>query len=160
MSGIQKCCRKFSTWHSTVAVMLVAAGCGGGSGSPFAGPRYPVKGKVMLVDGKPLTAGRIFFAATEPPTSAVADIGSDGTFEFKGPSGDGLPEAKYKVRIAPAAPEGTRTAVKLAFASKYQDEDDSGLTATVTSDASKNQFEFKLETKNAEGPTSNGHRRR
>ena len=34
MSGIQKFRRKFSTWHSTVAVMLVAAGCGGGSDVP------------------------------------------------------------------------------------------------------------------------------
>lgn len=59
MSGIQKFCRRLSTWHSTVAMLVVAAGCGG-TGSPFAGPRYPVKGKVMLVDGKPLTAGAYF----------------------------------------------------------------------------------------------------
>jgi hypothetical protein len=159
MFGIQKFCRRFSTWHSTVAVLLVAAGCGG-TGSPFAGPRYPVKGKVMLVDGKPLTSGRIFFSAIEPPTSQAADIGSDGSFEFKGPSGDGLPAASYKVRISPAAPEGTKTAVKPAFASKYQDEEDSGLTAPVTADESKNQFEFKLETKDAAGPTSRGDRRK
>jgi hypothetical protein len=159
MFGIQKFCRRFSTWHSTVAVLLVAAGCGGTS-SPFAGPRYAVKGKVMLEDGKPLTSGRIFFSAIEPPTSAAADIGSDGSFEIKGPP-DGLPAANYKVRISPAAPQGTRTAVKLAFASKYQDEDESGLTAPVTADESKNQqFEFKLETKNAAGPTSHGDRRR
>jgi hypothetical protein len=159
MFGIQKFCRRFSTWHSIVAVMLVAAGCGGSS-RPFAGPRYPVKGKVMLEDGKPLTSGRIFFLAIEPPTSAAADIGSDGSFEFKGPPGDGLPAANYKVRISPAAPVGTKTAVKLPFASKYQDEEDSGLTAPVTADESKNQFEFKLETKNAAAPTSHGNRRR
>jgi hypothetical protein len=157
MFGIQKICRRFSTWHSIVAVLLVAAGCGGTS-KTFAGPRYPVKGKVMLEDGKPLNSGRIFFLAIEPPTSAAADIGNDGSFEFKGPSGDGLPAASYKVRISPAAPVGTKTAVKLPFASKYQDEDDSGLTATVTAD--EKQFEFKLETKNAAGPTSHGDRRR
>jgi hypothetical protein len=159
MFGIQKFCRRFSTWHSIVAVLLVAAGCGGTS-SPFAGARYPVKGKVMLEDGKPLTSGRIFFLAIEPPTSAAADIGSDGSFEFKGPPGDGLPAANYKVRISPAVPVGTKTAVKLPFASKYQDEEDSGLTAPVTADESKNQFEFKLETKNAAGPASHGNRRK
>jgi hypothetical protein len=160
MFGIQKYCRRFSTWHSIVAVLLVAAGCGGTS-RPFAGPRYPVKGKVMLEDGKPLTSGRIFFLAIEPPTSAAADIGSDGSFEFKGPPGEGLPAASYKVRISPAAPVGTKTAVKLPFASKYQEEEDSGLTAIVTADESKNQqFEFKLETKNAAGSTSHGDRRR
>jgi hypothetical protein len=159
MSGIQKTCRRIRTWQLTVAMMLVAAGCGGG-GSPFAGTRYPVKGKVTLADGKPLTSGRIFFMSNEPPVSAAADIGSDGAFEFKGPSGDGLPEAKYKVRISPAAIEGTKSAVKLAFASKHLDEDESGLTATVTSDESKNQFEFKLEAMDAAGSTSRSGRRR
>ena len=103
MSGIQEFCRRFRAWHSTIAVMLVAAGCSGAGVSPFSGPRYQVKGKVVLADGKPLTSGRIFFRANEPPTIAAADIGSDGSFEFKGPSGDGLPEAKYTVRITPPA---------------------------------------------------------
>jgi hypothetical protein len=160
MLSIQKPCRRFNTWHSTVAVALALAGCGG-TGSPFGGlQRYAVKGKVLLADGKPLTSGRVTFLSDAPPASASADIGSDGAFEFKGPSGDGLPEAKYRVLISPAPLAGGQAASgKPAFASKYLDEDTSGLTATVTTDESKNQFEFKLETKNAAGPTSQSGRR-
>ena len=110
----------------------------------------------MLADGKPLTSGHVVFISTAPPASAAADIGSDGAFEFKGPSGDGLPEAKYRVHIrpAPARRHWKRDRGKPAFASKYLDDEDSGLTATVTSDESKNQFEFKLDAKDAAGPTS------
>ena len=159
MLWIQKACRRLSTWHSTVAVVLALAGCGGEGNPSRPVTRYAVKGKVLLADGKPLTAGRVIFMSDAPPASAAADIGSDGAFEFKGPSGDGLPEAKYRVHIAPGptagnASGGQGAAVKPAFASKYLDEDTSGLTATVTTDESKNQFEFKLDTKNATGPSS------
>jgi hypothetical protein len=156
MLCMQKSCRRFNTWHLTVAMALALAGCGG-SGSPFGGlQRYPVKGKVLLADGKPLTSGRVTFLSDAPPASAAADIGSDGAFEFKSPSGDGLPEAKYRVLISP----GQVASGKPAFASKYLDDETSELTATVTADESKNQFEFKLETKNAAGPTSRSDRKR
>lgn len=152
--------KRLSTWYSTVAALLVIAGCGGeGSNSAFGLPRYAVKGKVVLADGKPLTSGHVVFRSQSPPASASADIGADGAFEVKGPSGDGLPEAKYTVHIALAAPEGSKTAVKPAFAAKYLDDEDSGLTANVTSDESKNQFEFKLETKDATASTSRGNRK-
>ena len=149
--------RSLSPWSLAIAVVFVVAGCGGVGGS---GPRYAVKGKVVLADGKPLTSGRVVFISQAPPASAAADIGSDGAFELKGPSGDGLPEAKYRVHIAGVAPAEKTSAGKPAFASKYLDDEDSGLTATVTSDESKNQFEFKLESMDAAGSTSRGNRRR
>jgi hypothetical protein len=154
-----KDCRRFSTWNLAVALVLVVTGCGG-SNSAADLPRYAVKGKVLLADGKPLTSGRLIFLSDSPPASATADIGSDGTFDVKGTSGDGLPEAKYRVRVSPGGPAGTKTAVKPAFASKYLDDEDSGLTATVTSDESKNQFEFKLEAMDAAGYSSRSDRRR
>ena len=151
MLWIQETCRRLKTWHAAVAMVLALAGCGGSEGGDsFLGlARYPVKGKVLLADGKPLTGGRVIFLSDSPSGSAAADIGSDGSFEFKGASGEGLPAAAYKVHITPPPPAGSKTAVKPAFASKYLDEDSSGLTATVTTDESKNQFEFKLDTKNA-----------
>jgi hypothetical protein len=155
MSAINILCRRFSTWQLTIAVMLVASGCGGGNGSVFSGARYPVKGKVMLVDGKPVASGKIYFKTDAPPLAAAADIGSDGAFEFK----EGLAEAKYRVHVSPATPEGTKTALKQPYASKYMDDEDSGLTAPVTSDESKNQFEFKLETKDTTERTSRGSNR-
>jgi len=164
MLWIQKPCRRFKTWHSTVAMVIALAGCGGQNGNPFGGlQRHAVKGKVLLADGKPLTTGHVVFLSDAPPASGSADIGSDGAFEFKNPSGDGLPEAKYKVHITLGPTAGNASggrAAKPAFASKYLDEDTSGLTATVTSDESKNQFEFKLDAKNATEPTSGGGRRR
>ena len=155
MLGIQKFCRRFNIWHSTVVVMLVA-GCGGGTAAHSRVHDIRSKGRYVLADGKPLTAGRMLSSCRlRRPRAAAADIGSDGAFEFKGPSGDGLPAANYKVRIiARGSHGGTETAVKPAFASKYLDEDESGLTATVTTDESKNQFEFKLDTKDAAGSTS------
>lgn len=152
----RKAKRRLSTWFPAAAVVLVLAGCGGVASS---GPRYAVKGKVVLADGKPLTSGRIVFVSQAPPASGAADIGSDGAFEFKGPSGDGLPEAKYKVHIAGVSPAG-KASGKPAFASKYLDEVDSGLSATVTSDESMNQFEFKLEAGDAAGSTSRSGQRR
>ncbi len=162
MLRIQQSCRRLKTGHAAVAMVLALAGCGGGEGNDsFLGmQRYPVKGKVVLADGKPLTGGRVIFLSDAPPGSAAADIGSDGSFEFKGASGDGLPVAKYKVHITTPPPAGSRTATKPAFASKYLDEDTSGLSATVTSDESKNQFEFKLDTKNATAPGSSPGGRR
>ncbi len=166
MLWIQKPCQRFNAWHLTVAAVLALAGCGGEGGGSFGGlHRYPVKGKVLLADGKPLTGGHIVFLSDAPPASASADIGSDGSFEFKGPSGDGLPEAKYKVHLTLGPPAGgvsggRGAAVKLAFASKYLEEDTSGLTATVTTDESKNQFAFKLDATNATGPSSSPGGRR
>ena len=89
--------------------LAVAAGCG--SGNPLSGQTlYPVKGKIVLHDGKPLAAGRVgFFVATKstlsigrPSSRAMADS------TFKSPSGDGLPAGEYRVVVEPAlddAPE-------------------------------------------------------
>ena len=76
--------------------MLVVTGCGESQGTS---KLYPVKGKVLLADGKPLTTGRVVFVSTKPSITSVANIESDGGFGFKAASGDGLPEAEYKVRI-------------------------------------------------------------
>jgi hypothetical protein len=112
---------------------------------------YPVKGKVLLADGKPPTAAKIVFIGKKTGLTSPSPIESDGTFTFKGRPGDGLPEGDYLVRIeidesklpvvkgAPSKRPGS-----LPFAAKYSDEDSSGLTATVTTDESKNNFEFKL----------------
>jgi hypothetical protein len=111
---------------------------------------YPAKGKVLLPDGKPLTAGQVVFVATTSTITSTASIETDGGFTFKGASGEGLPEGKYKVRIEPGGSgvtvKGSRSAPqgKLPFDGKFTDEDASGLTADVTADESKNNFEFKL----------------
>ena len=62
---------------------------------------YPVKGKVLLADGKPLTGGRVVFMLPEKGLEFEGPIESDGSFSIKGSQGEGTPEGTYKVRIEP-----------------------------------------------------------
>jgi hypothetical protein len=139
------------TWSLTAFLYLVAAGCG--ESDPLSGAKlYPVKGKVLLPDGKPLTSGHVVFVATKSTITSTATVESDGGFTFKGTAGDGLPEGDYKVRIEAGSSgsgvkgAGGKSGGGLPFATKYLDEDSSELTATVAPDESKNNFEFKLQT--------------
>jgi hypothetical protein len=128
------------------AFLALAVGCE--NNNPLASATfYPVKGKVLLPDGKPLTAGHVVFVSTKTTTTATATIESDGSFSFKGASGDGLPEGDYIIRIeggsdGKANPGKSKT--QAPFASQFLDEDASGLKATVTNEEAKNNFELKL----------------
>jgi hypothetical protein len=132
-------------WSLVAAVSVLTAGCQERNGLSGATLR-PVKGKVILADGKPLKSGSVVFVATTSTVSATAPIEDDGSFAFKG---GGLPEGEYHVRIeAPAEKAvGGKPTGNVPFASMYLDEDASKLTANVTADETKNNFEFKLEAK-------------
>jgi len=66
--------------------LLIGPGCGG-SGSPAPGPDGTVKGQV-LVGGKPLAGGKIFFQPSGAGFKAQeAIIGEDGTYAVTTPSG-------------------------------------------------------------------------
>jgi hypothetical protein len=146
---------RFITWCLTGLVVLVLVGCP--ERSPLEGVQlHPAKGKVLLVDGKPLTSGRVVFVSTKPPVTAAATIDGDGGFAFKGIPGDGLPAAEYKIRIEPGSSGGTkgsRSKMSLPFATNYLDEDFSELKATVTPDESTNNFELKLVAKSSSEST-------
>ena len=79
------------------AVAVALAGCG--QGSFRSGPDYPVKGKVLLADGKPLRSGRVVFVSSETALSYAGQIGDDGEFELKQGDRVGAPAGNYKVRI-------------------------------------------------------------
>jgi len=131
------------------AVAVGVAGCDSNSLSSMR--LYPVKGKVLLADGKPVPGARIVFVGVKSTLSFPATIESDGMFTVKGAKGDGLPEGDYQVRIegdetklpivkgAPAKKVGS-----LPFPEKYTDEGTSDLKATVKPDETSNNFEFKL----------------
>ncbi len=97
--------RVYSGWPSNPAlavltsmVLFVCVGCD--NNNPLASATlYPTKGKVLLPDGKPLTSGHVVFVAAKSTITATANIESDGSFVFKGATGDGLPEGDYKIRI-------------------------------------------------------------
>ena len=94
----KSCCRH-GVWLLSAVVTVALAGCG--ERNPLSGLKvYPVKGKVILPDGKPLASGTVTFVATKSTITSSANIESDGSFTFKGgTNGDGLPEGDYKVRL-------------------------------------------------------------
>jgi hypothetical protein len=148
--------RRLISWWLTAMVVYVLAGCGG-EPDPLKGMKfYPTKGTVLLAGGKPLTSGNVVFVATKSTITSTAAIGPDGTFTFKNASGDGLPEGEYRVRIEVTSTtvSGGKAKATLPFATHYLDEDASNLKATVTPDESKNNFEFKLDTKTATPATA------
>ncbi len=132
-------------WLSALVSMTIT-GCGhGGSKS---GPDYPVKGRVLLGDGKPLHFGRVVFVSSDTALSYVGHIGDDGGFELKQGDRVGAPAGNYRVRIEideTSLPKGRGKTARLPFPARYQDEDVSKLAATVKADAAtENAFEFKL----------------
>ncbi len=141
-----------SNWLSTFPVCAIAllaiAGCG--ESSALTQPFYPVKGKVVLADGKPLTTGSVLFVGVTTNISIAASIGSDGAFEFTGDK-PGLPVGEYRVAIGLEGRQGTqakssrsRPKENIPFPAKYLDDDASKLTADVKADSSSNDFTFTL----------------
>jgi hypothetical protein len=129
--------------------VVLAAGLSG-CGSPVDRMTfYPVKGKVVLADGKPLAAGNVVFVAKASTLTSAANLENDGTFVVKGTK-DGLPAGEYLVRIEGGASETGPSKAKstrrkgglVPFPEKYLDEDASGLRVTVK--PPENDFEFKL----------------
>jgi hypothetical protein len=144
--------KRFCRIQRTVAVYVIAlcafAGCG--ESSSLNKPFYPVKGKVILADGKPLTTGSVLFVGVSTNISVAAPIGSDGAFEFTGDK-PGLPVGEYRVAIGLEGRQGTqakssrsRPKENIPFPAKYLDEDASKLTADVKADSSSNDFTFTL----------------
>jgi hypothetical protein len=129
----------------TAVLALAVGGCE--SNALSSAKFYPVKGKVLLPDGKPLTSGHVVFVGSKSMITSTATIESDGSFTFKGNSGDGLPEGDYKVKIEAGSGGGSKSKPSLPFANQFLDEDTSGLTATVTTDEATNNFELKLNPK-------------
>jgi hypothetical protein len=126
-----------------LAVMAGLAACFAGCGDPNTASSlkvYPVKGQVLLSDGKPLTSGRVVLVSTEKAMEFTGEVGSDGNFELKTSYGDGAPEGTYKVRIeyddphqAPAlkGKPSRRNVSNLPFSPKYTEEATSDLSVTV-----------------------------
>ncbi len=78
-------------------VLLAAAGCG---------PKlYPVRGKVTLADGQPVTEGMVVFERKGEAKEAVTargEIQADGSYRLSTHRpGDGVPAGTYRVLVAP-----------------------------------------------------------
>jgi hypothetical protein len=109
------------------------SGCGGPTYSTAT--LYPVKGQILLSDGKPLTSGQVVLVSNQG-VEFHGKVGSDGRFSIKSGAGDGAPEGEYTVRIEPEPQPGTagrakKGAARLPFPAKYADDTASGLKVTV-----------------------------
>jgi hypothetical protein len=123
-----------------VAVGLAALAGPGGCSDPDpvgSATLYPVRGKVLLGDGKPLTSGRVALVSPEKGMEFTGPIGAEGNFSLSHGGKEGIPEGKYLVRIDPEASGGiargkpTKRSGALPFPEKYADETTSGLAVTV-----------------------------
>jgi hypothetical protein len=129
------------------------AGCGDTTSTIPRVTAYPVKGKVLLPDGNPLTQGTVTFVPGDllKGREAAGKVGSDGSFTLStDKAGDGAAEGQYSVRIDSEAgvPTGGKGRGRLLVPEKYGDESTSGLTVTVK--AGENNLEpFRLDNKPA-----------
>jgi hypothetical protein len=118
-----------------VAGLMVSglSGCGEPTYSP---PKvYPVKGQILLSDGKPLTSGQVVLVSSQD-LEFPGKVESDGRFSIKTPAGEGAPEGEYTVRIEPEPQAGStgrtkRSTANLPFPAKYTVDSTSDLKVTV-----------------------------
>jgi hypothetical protein len=130
--------KRFAFFSLSLILTCLFNGCGGGESTVSVLPdkTYPVKGKVLMADGKPLTEGTINFVPTDFTKGRLATgkIESDGSFTLKsGPSQDGAAEGEYKVSVesTKGTPTGKPGVTKSIVPVRFNDETTSGLTATV-----------------------------
>jgi hypothetical protein len=120
---------------SSLAVVVLAVGCGAASSLP---PEtiYPVQGKVVLPNGKPVTEGTVQFYPVKAGHAASGKINADGTFTLETPDiGPGAPAGEFTVVVqAPvtmAPGKGDPKDIKSSVPAKFQDQDTSTLKQTV-----------------------------
>ena len=118
------------------AAGLMISGLSGCGEPTYSTPTvYPVKGQILLSDGKPLTSGHVVLVSNQG-MEFPGKVGSDGRFSIKCGAGDGAPEGEYKVRIDPepqpvSAGRAQKGAANLPFPAKYASETTSDLKVTV-----------------------------
>lgn len=128
-----------TNWAIVVALALFGiAGCGPGL--------QPVRGKVMLGDGKPAAGSQVVFESEQQgkKVSARGDVGSDGSFElstFK--PGDGVPPGKYKVQVNPPPMVNAEGPYIVPFNAKFSNFTTSGLEFEVKR-GEKNEFPIQV----------------
>jgi hypothetical protein len=131
-----------------LAAMVVVNGC-----TPEAGPQTMRVWGDVTYDGKPVQKGTVDFLSTDGSAPAQAQIEA-GHYDLPAPSGP-VAEKTYRVEISAMAKTGkslvnvmgdgepTMEPLYNTIPPRYNTQ--STLTATISPDASKNQFDFKLE---------------
>ena len=129
------------------ALALVVAGCGS------SGPEMASVYGTVTYQGKPLEKGTISFVSTDPERpNASGTIQPDGTYELQTREpDDGAQVGDYRVAVTDIDPEVFNSALpgepveapKSAIPEKYQNAQESGLTAKVESGSNNLDFDLK-----------------
>jgi hypothetical protein len=141
-------------WLSLLLTVAVIGGCGDNVSTLPSVTTHPVKGKVLLPDGAPLSEGVVTFVPVkETGRQAVGKLNSDGTFSLTTQKpDDGAAEGEYRVAIDSDLASGVvdnKGRKKAALPEKYRDDASSNLTATIKS-GENNLPPFQLDNKAAE----------
>ena len=133
----------------------VLCGCGGGA------KLSPAKGKVTY-NGQPVSGASVTFMPTEQGGQVASGVtDAEGKFALNTLGNKGAAPGKYQVGIVKASSQGDTSKLtpedmkkmadtgktmqaKPEIPPKYAGPQTSGLQATVTTDASKNDFPFEL----------------
>jgi hypothetical protein len=117
------------------AAVAAAFGCGDGS-APVRVNQQVVRGRVLLVGGRPLTRGRLVLSPTDVSALPLHGApGPDGTFVLRvGEMGVGAAPGEYRVHVEPVeGPPGAQVQPRNpGFPARYLDPSTSGLTVTIT----------------------------
>ena len=162
--------RRLCLWCTMVVVAaLLAVGCQ--PEGPSHPPTYGVTGTVTL-DGNPVEGATVTFVPGQTGDPAVGTTDASGKYSLKSfGSEDGATPGEYQVTVtkfdfaeagggsggndaempddyggAAAGGEGADDSGKNALPAKYAIAAESGLSATVTEDASQNVFDLALES--------------
>jgi hypothetical protein len=142
-------CPSWSVIISITICVVALQGCG-----REGLPTYPVTGRVVFPDGRPLRGGSIIFQSTQHPVTARGPIGDDGsinlgTYEV----GDGAVAGEHRVAVLPPKPQrDTDEGIVLTEIDvKYQNPQRSELVCDVQPDG-ENQFEITVTSPPASGP--------
>jgi hypothetical protein len=125
-------------WHRRAFLGVIGAvfvaGCGPKFNTTPPPKLYPVKGKVLLASGEPVSGGVITFHPTNMRgAEASGEIGKDGSFELTTiVKNDGALPGSYTVSVSPYFKDGRYSAVPASrVPPKFGAPETSGLSAEV-----------------------------
>lgn len=121
---------------------IASCGCGGGDQLKT----FPVTGRVILPDGKPLAGGLVTFQSVEHKVSASGTVDADGicrlgTYKLA----DGAVAGRHRAAVAAPAIQGDPDlpANPPMIAAKFNNPETSGLECTVMP-GQNNEFTFQV----------------
>jgi hypothetical protein len=136
-------------WHRRAFLGVIGAvfvaGCGPKFNTTPPPKVYPVKGKVLLASGKPVSGGVItFHPKTTRGAEASGEIGKDGSFQLTTiVKNDGAMPGSYTVSVNPHFKDGRYTAAPASpVPPKFGAPGTSGLTVEV--EAKDNDLKIEL----------------